>query len=123
MSSEKRIAENITLDREKGDIWIDGQRLPWYVRENVGITGLRHDDLPSVEVSILCDNVHVIDSLDDDIKWIQTLGAQQMQSALDDFLLAEINRRAASGFLHFVTTAAFPNVRERLATIHEGARA
>lgn len=114
MTTSKRIAESITLDREKGDIWIDGQRLPWHVREDVGITSMSKGDLPSVELSILCDNVHVIESLDDDIKWIQTLGARQMQGALDDFLVAELNRRTLSGVLAFITHTPFPDIRHRL---------
>jgi hypothetical protein len=110
----KNIAESITLDRDKGDIWIDGFQLPWFVRDNVRFTAGGSDDIPSVEVSILCDNVHVIESLDDDLRWIQTLGARQMHEALGDFLAAEIERRWWGGFFHFMDHTTLPNVRERM---------
>lgn len=86
MNKPKRIAKNVTIDKQHGDIWIDGFRFPWYVAEEPTIEGAGDRNMiTTVYVGILCDNAHALMSLGDDLHWIRELGRQHLAEALEQF--------------------------------------
>jgi hypothetical protein len=60
-----KIAKNITIDKRTGRIMVDGEEFPWFVRDDASVYGLSRDDMLSVSISILTDDVTIIPT-----KWV-----------------------------------------------------
>lgn len=120
MSTTKKIAENITIDKERHDIWIDGVRLPWHVADRPSITAStgKHE---VVNIGVLCESARVLNSIDDDLLGIQTLGQSQLHEALTDFFASQIRKRALSGMFAYMNVDALADsLDQRIAASTDG---
>lgn len=114
--SNKRIAKSITLDKDRGDIWIDGMQFPWHVAVDPWISGTKRDDITTVNIGIFCDSAHVIGKLADDLQWVREMAEREMKEALADFLGTQIGKRWEAGMFAYMDHTTLPNVRERFAS-------
>lgn len=56
-----RLAHSATLSGSDGRIYIDGQEFPFYVGEDIDVTGLGRDEITTLVLPVLIDGVVIID--------------------------------------------------------------
>lgn len=71
LMSDLRIAKRVTIDVDKGDLWIDELRFPFHVAANWSVEDCGGGCLFAVNVGIYADNFAVVQSLEADLQEIR----------------------------------------------------
>ena len=97
-----KLARDVVVDFQHREIWIDGQPFPWYVADSLSIEVVPEFPIVVVNLPVYADNVHVLNTIEDDLQEIRDIGAREMASAKRWFdrhcveaELAKVRRRIA----------------------------